>query len=154
MSELPKVILRIRQICDSWPVIMFREGRDFGYFVRTSYLKTLNTRFREDTHLSKAKQELEALKRLRTDVHKKNFPRKRNASYSDLPENHHILPLSTVVQELYNERLKPFWRRNEKKVALKYGTPEMSELLEEMGIHPKEKSLLGRIQEKLRLKGN
>ncbi|KAI6656473.1 hypothetical protein LOD99_1269 [Oopsacas minuta] len=151
-SILSVTVNRIRDICTTWPVVAFREGRDLGYHLRTNFIKQLDSRFSDAATLSLARRELEALKRLRTDHYRKRYLRKRQSSYTEMPENSLYLPLSTVVQELYNERQKPFWKRNEIAVAEKYGTPELSEFLYEMGLREKKQTILGRIRNTFRLK--
>eukprot|EP00800_Vazella_pourtalesii_P002951 TRINITY_DN12889_c0_g1_i1.p1 TRINITY_DN12889_c0_g1~~TRINITY_DN12889_c0_g1_i1.p1 ORF type:complete len:157 (+),score=36.49 TRINITY_DN12889_c0_g1_i1:14-484(+) len=150
---LSVIVRRMQDICSTWPVVAFREGRDFGYYLRTNFIRQLDDRFSDESKLSLARRELEALKRLRTDHYRKKYSRRRQSSYTELPENSLYLPLSTVVQELYNERKKSFWRRNELAVAQKYGTPELSEFLLEMGIQEKKRSVMGKIRQKFRLKG-
>ena len=150
---LSVIVRRIQDICSTWPVVAFREGRDLGYHLRTNFIKQLDVRFSDESNLVLARRELEALKRLRTDHYRKKYVRKRQSSYTELPENSLYFPLSTVVQELYNERKKSYWRRNEIAVAQKYGTPELSEFLLDMGIQEKKRSMFGKIREKFRLKG-
>ena len=146
------LIGRIRDICGTWPIITFREGRDLGYHLRTDFIRQLETRFSDDTSLSLARQELEALKRLRTDVYRKRYLRQKLTSYTQIPENTLFLPLSTVIQELYKEREKRFWRRNEVAVVEKYGTPELSEFLSEMGLQERKRTVMGKIRNSFRLK--
>ena len=149
---LNTIVTRIRDLCATWPVIAYREGRDLGYHLRTDFIKQLEARFTSEENLSLARRELEALKRLRTDYYRKKYVRNKKTSYTEIPENTLYFPLSTVIQELYNERQKRFWRRNEIAVAEKYGTPELSEFLYEMGLQDKKRGLFGKIRHRLSLK--
>ena len=151
-SALNVLIGRIRDICATWPLVTFREGRDLGFHLRTHFIKQLESRFSDESYLSSARQELNALKRLRTDFYRKKYSRQKVTSYTQIPENSLYLPLSTVVQELYKEREKSFWRRNEMAVAEKYGTPELSEFLYEMGLQERKRTFIGKIRNRFRLK--